>query len=301
MALGSGSGGGSGGIKAGRAYVETALDMAGLKGGLKQMKRLVLNTSKAFAAGGAGLLGLGGGIMGGILASFKDVVEHFDEIQKSADRVGTTTEALSALGYAAEQSGSNLEDVESAAKFLQKNLVLNADAFKQFGMNADDLKGKDLPDQFDAIAESLQGMNAEQKKAAITTLLGKGGDRLLPLFKDGAEGLRALRKEAEEVGAVVGGENARKAERAGDAISRSWTAVRNTFRSIGAALLPEIDNIEYLSATVVQGAKIVRSFVQENRQIVLATLAAASGCARSIPELGISIPALGTRFRCSCR
>jgi hypothetical protein len=159
VATGGASSGKGGGIRAGRAFVETALDMAGLKGGLAQAKRMVLGFGKGLAVGGGALLGLGGSILAPVLLSFREVVDHFDKIQKAADRLSAPTEVVSGLGYAAEQSGSNLEQLEGAARKMQKTISdaaheggEAAETFRILGLDATKLAGMSLDDQFAAVA-----------------------------------------------------------------------------------------------------------------------------------------------------
>lgn len=281
MAVGGGGAGGMGAaVQAGKAYVTASLNDGPLKSGLLAAKKMVLGWGAGIAAGGAGLLGIGTAITAPILASFREVLGHFDQFSKAADRTGATTEALSALAYAAQQSDASLEDVQGGVKFLQKNLVAAAEGskeaaegFAKLGLTADDLKGKSLDDQFAMIADGLAGIEdpAERTSAAIA-VLGKGGLALVPMLKDGGAALRQLLAEAGDVGAIVKDEDARNATRIGDAFDRSFTAAKNAVRQFGAALLPEVETIEKFSSVVTLGLKDFREFVRENQQAVVAVL-----------------------------
>jgi hypothetical protein len=239
----SGSGGGGGAaIRAGRAFVSLGVKDEGLKAGLNNAKKLVDGFAKSMAVIGAGMFGLGSAILAPIAAAFRGAVEHFDSVKKAADRLGTSAEIISALGYAAKQSGTDMETLETAAKAMQRHLV-------------------------------------NTPEALLDNIMGKSGRALMPLLKDGAAGIRELMEEAKKVGSVVSGTDAANAEKVGGAISRAWTAVKNTFLAVGAAILPQVDTIERLTAVVVDTVKTVRDWISENREVVLTVVAIASAIA----------------------
>jgi hypothetical protein len=93
------------GIRAGAAYVELAIKDSRLIKGLDA-------ASKKLKAFGASVAGLGSWLValgGAALAPVTGMVNHFkdagDALNKMAARTGVSTEALSELGFAAEQSG----------------------------------------------------------------------------------------------------------------------------------------------------------------------------------------------------
>ena len=292
MAVKSGGGGGGKGsaIRAGRAFVELGADDSGLRTVLTRAKSLVLSTGKALAIAGGTLLGLGGGVLGTVGKAFQETVQHFDEVKKASDRLGTSAESISALGYAASQSGSDMAELESAAKNLQKNLANGSDGFKEIGLDAEKLKGMKLEDQFAAVADAIASMGEGEQGPAAMELMGKAGARMVPMLKNGAAGIKALVAEAGKVGSIVSGEDAEAAERAGDAIDRAWISVKNTFLAVGASMLPQIERLEMLSAIVVDLVGQVRTFISDNRELVVG-IAAAAGVAVA---LGAAFVGIGT-------
>lgn len=297
MAVGGSSSGSGRSIKAGNAHVTTSVDDSGLKSGLKKAERMVRKFGAGVAAGGGALIGFGGALLAPILESFREVVKEFDEIKKASDRLGSSAEVVSALGYAAANSGSDFDTFESSARHLQKTIIDAANgsqeaqlALKALGLSAKDLQSKSLDEQFGLIADGLAGIAAEERAPALMAVMGKSAAALIPMLKNGSAGLKAMRAEAEKVGAIVSSEDAENAERAGDAISRAWNAVKNTFRSVGAALLPQVDSIERFSSAFVDGIKYIRDFVNENRQVILIVTAVAAG----LIAAGSALLAIGT-------
>lgn len=258
MAVGGGSGGAAGSIRAGKAHIEMSAKDAGLSKALDRIQRRMMAVAKVAASL---TLAFAGVFTAAAIGSFKSAVHHMDELNDAAIRLGTTTEELSALSYAAEQSGSNLEETAAAAKFLQKNLVENADEFAKIGLDAEKLRKMGLEDQFQAVADAINRIQdpAEQTAAAIS-LMGKGGTQMLPMLKE----LRQLRGEAGEVGAIVSTEDAKAAARIADAFDRVWTAAKSAFRNFGS-LFFLTDEMETLAKFAVlafgamrDGMKIVK-------------------------------------------
>jgi hypothetical protein len=248
------------------------------------------------AAGSAVLLPLG--------AIFKETIGHFDDINKAADRLGTTTEILSALGYAAEQSGSNLEELEGSARFLQKALSAAvheggeaAEAFRILGLNAQELLTQPLDEQLAAVADALDNVSESSDRTALgMKVLGKSGATLFPLLKGGSGQLRDLMKEAAEVGAVVSGDQANQATRSGDAIQKVLTALKNTLRGVGAAFLPLVEDMERWVNIAVSHLTTVRQWIADNRQLVTTVAAVAAGlvaAGAALAGLGLAAAAIG--------
>jgi len=257
-----GSSGGAGSIRAGRAHVELSAKDAGLQKALDHVERRMKAIAKVAATMTLAIAGVAAAaaaaIGAGLVTALKSAVDHFDKTKKAADRLGTSTDKISALGYAAEQSGASLEEMESAAKFLQRNLETNADTFKEFGLDAAKLKTLGLDEQMAAVADAIAAMpNATERTAAAMALLGRGGTSLLPLFKDGGAGLRALLHEAKDIGAIVDPAKAAEAERIADAVDRSWKSIVSTFRFIGSKLF-NTEGFETFSKAIVLSLKYLR-------------------------------------------
>jgi len=282
MAAGSTSGGGGEGIKAGRAYVEVTTQDAGLKAGLNAAKKAVLGAAKEFAAAGAGLGGLGAAIKAPILESLREVVEKFSAIGAASKRTGASTEAISDLGYAAEQSHTSLEAVEKSLKFLDKTMAQAGkgsesaqEALAAFGLSVEDLKGKDADQKLLAISRGLKSMDEAARGPALQSILGRGGRSLLPMLENSREFQRLL-KENGELGGRVSREDAENAETIEKAWKSTTAALKNAFHAIGAAILPQADTISDYAHRFSSGVADVKRFIDENRAVVL-TVAAVGG------------------------
>lgn len=184
------------------------------------------------------------GAVTGALSSMKQSMDDVDAMAKWAGRLGMSADALTVLGFAAEQAGSSQEGMNNALEKLQKLLGEAAAGSKQARQTFDDLHlsfqqllHMSPDEQFAAIAGAMQnvGTNAERTKIAMD-LFGRSGAQLNNLLSEGTEGLRKYGEEAKKLGLLLG--DARGGvEAAGDAmnaLNRSWGAMKQRF-AIGIA------------------------------------------------------------------
>src|SRR5207237_488386 len=135
--------------------------------------------------------------------------ESGDQIAKMARRTGVSAEALSELGFAAEQSGQNIDVLEQTLKKMQKTIggaelksgeAAGLTSFEgklaHLGLTISDLKDLAPDQQFESIADRIAAIpDPTQRAAAAMEIFGKSGTALLPLMEKGAAGIRALRQE----------------------------------------------------------------------------------------------------------
>src|SRR5262249_46840480 len=154
-------------------------------------------------------------------------------------------------------------------KGLYKSIGGDGGVFAKLGLDPERLKNLPLVEQFAQIADKLAGVREGADRGALALeILGKSGLALLPLMKDGSEGLRQLTADAARVGAVLAPEQAAELERVGDLIARAWTAGKFAVMSVASAILPSEKAFERISDAVVDGAAAVRQFVEENKDLV---------------------------------
>ena len=97
------------------AQLNKAVDKAETRlGRFKKGAGKVFKALGTAAKGGA--IAAGAAIAGLAIAGIKNFADLGDELDKMSARTGFSVEALGELKFAAEQSGTNLDTVESAAK-----------------------------------------------------------------------------------------------------------------------------------------------------------------------------------------
>src|SRR5690606_9583803 len=140
----------------------------------------------------------------------KQSINNMDSLTKLAQSVGSTTQELSALTYAADLSGVSQESLGTALVRLSKNASDAAqgvgEARKGFDALGISVKNADgtLKSSGDLLIEVAgkfaQYKDGAEKTALAVALFGRAGAQLIPLLNSGADGLRELTDEAEELG-----------------------------------------------------------------------------------------------------
>ncbi|MCL4743595.1 MAG: hypothetical protein KJZ54_15480, partial [Phycisphaerales bacterium] len=209
---------GAKGIRAGRAFVELGVSDR-LTAGLRAAQRRL----QAFGAGvrsvGTRIAAIGTAGLAPLAASVRSFASAGDVLDKMSQRTGISVEALSELGFAAEQSGADLQTLEKGVRTLQRSindaergLSTATDAFSDLGLTAEQLRGLTPEEQFKLVAEALSRIEDPSKRAALAMqLLGRAGTQLLPLMQNGVRGIEELQEQARSLGLTVSTETAKDA------------------------------------------------------------------------------------------
>lgn len=179
---------------------------------------------------------------GGLGAFAVSAGRAIDETGDMADRLGTTTENLMALRYAAKLTGSDTEALDGALSKMNVNLGKaateggpTADALSKIGLDARALAQQDPTQAFIAITAGLEKIpNTAERASTAMAIFGKGGIGVLSSIGAGASELTRLSDELKKVGGIS--ESTRQQIGAGfDAFDRMGTIVT----AVGAKLAGE--------------------------------------------------------------
>lgn len=182
-------------------------------------KKAVLAVVGVAVATGAAMIKLG-----------KDAIDAADAMNDLAKQTGISTESLSQLKYAAEQSGTDLDGLTAGLRKFAKQAADAAgggkEAIKSFaliGVQVKDASGKMkdsetlLLEVADAFAQYKDGAG---KAAAAQDLFGKSGQQLIPLLNQGSAGIREMKKEANDLGLTISGSFAQAADDFNDSLNK---------------------------------------------------------------------------------
>jgi len=281
------------GIRAGRAFVELGVSDKLTKGLRAAQKRL-----QAFGAGvrsiGTQITAIASAALAPLAAAVRTFSEAGDVLDKMAARTGLSAEALSELGFAAELSGADLETLETGIRKMQKAITEAAggsksaiDALAQLGLTVEQLKGISPEQQFLLIADRISRVEDPTRRAALAIeIFGKSGTRLLPLIKDGAKGIEALREEARRLGLTVSTQTAKDAALLNDTLHTLWRVVKQGVFVIGSALAPTV--VELTNA-VTRAVVRVSEWIRQNKALIVTAAKIAVG----VVGVGLALVALG--------
>jgi hypothetical protein len=142
------------------------------------------------------------------------------QINDMAARTGLATDSLQNMKFAAEQTGTSLEDVEKAAR-----------AFVKDGGNIAN---------FEAMGESIAAIKdpSERARVALDTF-GKSGTKLIPMFQE----FKSLKAASLALGPMLTDADVKAADALGDSFSALTTTIGRAMQQIGAMIGPYLQTI----------------------------------------------------------
>ena len=236
------------------------------------------------------MVGLGTAIASPFIAAARSFADAGSELADTSARTGLAVENLSALSFAAQQTGSSLGALEKGFTKAQRAIIEAAagskkanEGFAALGLSAKRLVKLTPDEQFAAIAASIRGIeDPTARAAAAVQVFGKSGAELIPLI----DGLDELRAQAEEQGLIFSAEDAARADELGDAIDLLLASFSRIKNIIGSAVAPALAEVAAILATVV---KAVIEFVEANKPL----FAIALKVGLAIAAFGAAVVALG--------
>jgi len=267
------------------------------------------------------------------LARFtRSAIQAADEIAKTSDVIGITTDSLQELRHAADLSGVSNERLDkSLAQFTRRvgearagtgSLVTFLKKFDEGLLNSI-TSAKSNTHAIDLLFKALDKVeNAADRSALAFAAFGRAGPELNVLLRDGLGGFQAMREEARKLGLVISEDLLRQAEIANDQLTRLEKVIGIKLTAAIVSLSPQISElaqrfIDAIPAIVKFGGKLadlagfgakspsqeiadlndqIDELKQKARDIILngGTLADTEGIARVIAAMRIHIEKLET-------
>lgn len=203
---------------------------------------------------GAGIAGFvsGAAIAGftGLAIGIKKTVDSMDELSKSAQKVGLTTEELSKLAYAGDLADVSLETLTSSLGKLTKAQAAaldtsskTAEVFDALGIAVKNADGslRSSSEVLGDFAQRFQELGGSPEAvAAGFQIFGRSFQELIPLLKDGRQGIADAGDELERFGGVISTEAGQAAEEFNDNLTRLKVQFSAIFAQIAQQLLPTL-------------------------------------------------------------
>ena len=212
----------------------------------KQFKKL---QKEATAAGKVIGTAIAAGATAAVTA-LKLTIDSMDEMSKAAQKVGASTEEFSKLTYAASLADVSMETLVGSLGKLTKAQAAASDGtgaqakiFDALGVSIKNADGSlrestdvlaDFADKFQELKGSPEAM------AAGFSIFGRSFQELIPLLKDGGDGIRAAGEELEAFGGVLSSEAGKNAEEFNDNLTRLETAAKALSMAVASDLLPDL-------------------------------------------------------------
>ena len=218
--------------------VPITADTSGLDKGIgKAQARLAAFAKVGAAAAAAAVVGVGAALVN----ATRNAIKFADEMAKTSQRIGLTTEALSKLQYAAKLSDVSLSDLRVGLSQLARNMDMNSDAFERLGVSIRNQDGslRDVNSVFTDLVERFSKMqDGAQKTALAMEIFGRSGANMIPLLNAGAAGLKSMTDEAQQLGLVIDRNTAKRAEQFNDNLTRLGSVLEGIGTVIASKALP---------------------------------------------------------------
>lgn len=255
---------------------------------------------------GAAVVGATAAAVGGLIGLANQTSATADKWNELAKRTDMNVENLQAWGFAASQSGADIQTLERGIKTLSDSMV-NAqngskaaqDAYAQLGITMQELSTMTPEQAFERTMFALAEMEDGALKNSIgNDLLGKSYVELKPLLKEGADGMQALKDRAKELGIVLSEDAIAAGDEYGDTMDEFTASMEGVRNEIVVNLLPKltdmlkwfIDNmpaIKEKAGDVFGAIEKALKGIADNSNILIPILAGLAGAFVAMKVVGI--------------
>lgn len=276
---------------------------------LRKVEREAKRTNKSAETGLAGIRKQVGQIRGavagiglsaasiGLAGLGRNALTFADQIGEVSERVGVTTENLSALAVAARFVGIELPTLQNTFSRLpqvldelQRGTGSSVAAFQALQLTAEDFTGLSVAQSLELIAERMAALPQSTRKVQLAVdLFGKSGAALIPLLdKLGTEGFGGLRANAAGLGVLVSQEFADAAGATNDAVDLMILQLQGLSNQFLTGFLPSVLTAfnDFQDTVKKDGQEPVREFGEDLGRLFRIAAAVFSGLVDLVVDFG---------------
>lgn len=197
--------------------------------------------------------------VGAFTAAIAKSTASIDNLAKTSQTIGISTEALASLRHAANLTGVETQTLDSSLSKMtirlseaKKGTGEAKDVVKELGLDIKKISTMAPEQQFAEIASAMMNVKNHADKVRIATkLFEEEGAKLVNTLALGKSGLRSAAVEAEKLGLAIKAEDAAKVEKLADAWDRFKKATGAGFTDLTIAIAPAAQQVlESLTAAV---------------------------------------------------
>ena len=276
------------------AVDKTKKGFRGVTKGLKTVTNAVFSMKSALG------LAAGGAAMGLLIKRSVDVVDSLD---KTASKIGVTTQALTKMRFAAGLTGVATTTMDMALQRFTRRTAEAArgtgeakGALQKLGLDATELIKMPLEERMLALSDAFSEQTNEAEKLALAfKLFDSEGAALVNTLKLGRDGLKEMFKEAESLGIVLSTTAVKGIVKAKDAISKLFTLFSGVRDQMTAALAPALEKIANLfRVKIVEAIAKADGSIEKFAQETVRALIIAIG--NMVEKIGTSLTAMLQNF-----
>jgi len=182
------------------------------------------------------------------VSAIADTEAYGSKINDLSARSGIATDALQGVGYAAELSGSSVEEATHALEILGRGMSAakagSAEAqagFTKLGLRVTDASGN-LRDTTEVMYEAADALlklpEGAERTTAAYAVFGRGAKGLGALLAEGGAGMREMVERGKSLDLVMSGDMVKAADTFGDSLGTVHRVVARFSQYIGETLMP---------------------------------------------------------------
>lgn len=173
----------------------------------------------------------------GVMALVTSTSKAIEQTGLMAQQIGTTTESLSEMRYAAQQMANVSEgQFDMALRRMTRRITEAAagggpaaDAIKRLGLEATALARLAPDEQFKRVADAMRAMDDQGERLRATmALMDTEGMPLVNMLSEGAEGIEQFTAKAREMGLTISTDTVAAAQE----FNRKLADVKSTMRGV---------------------------------------------------------------------
>jgi hypothetical protein len=223
---------------------------------------------------------LGMSIMALAGKAFKDYTTSAGEILTLANATNSTTQEVSELAYVFQAAGVPVDDLRDGLNDLSEKATEAKDAmaegkgatneyakaFKELNLDVNALQAMRPADRFTAMADALNSVTDPARRSALVMkLMSDEGTKFFSIFNMGSAGIKAMRLEAQQMGAVLGDQGVADLIRYGVATNRLTTRLTTIRDAFGRAFTPVMADLidEIIGAISVGDVQLAAKYARE--------------------------------------
>jgi len=215
----------------------------------------------------------------------RGMVADLDNIGKTADRLGLTTDALQELRAAAESAGVSQNTLDMAMQRFGRRVAEARQGtgeargvLAELGIELTDAAGnaRDIEDVLADVADEMSVMADQTDRNRVAMkLFDSEGVAMVNLLREGADSMARMREEARQMGVVIDEDLIRKAEESQSQLDLMGRVIKAELSSAFVELAPLIThvvgNLTDFVTWLAQSAKAVRAFLDPQTELETAT------------------------------
>ncbi|WP_156361260.1 hypothetical protein [Sphingomonas sp. Leaf257] len=245
--------------------LESAQFIAGLRNASRATQQTASQITNAMNIAKNAAIGFAGGFIGAfsfdiLQERIQEAFDYGDAIVDLADRTGATTKTIQEFRYAAQLSGSSVENADAAVGKFAKNLGAAQNGNKALTKTFHDL-GVRSADTDTALKQAMDGIaklgTVTARNQKTIELFGKSAGDLTLLMSDGSKGFNTLADAAESYGIVLDDHLLRNGGQVNDQLDTMKMIVN---AQMAGAIIQNADALMALANAFTQAATAAANF-----------------------------------------